>query len=104
MSAPLLSIQDAVMVTGKWILLIGRKHQQAIVSLAERKSRLSLIQKVDRKTSQQVPQTVTGLLRPVKHRVYTITANYGKEFADNETIASDLEAGFYFAHPYASWS
>jgi len=104
---------------GDWEVdtIIGKKHQQAIVSLAERKSRLSLIQKVDRKTSQQVSQSVIELLRPVQHRVHTITADNGKEFAGHETIATDpsgpsgcrtsrrtgLEAGFYFAHPYSSW-
>jgi len=46
---------------------------------------------------------VIELLGPVQHRVHTITADNGKEFADHETIASDLEAGFYFAHPYALW-
>ena len=81
----------------------GGKHQQAIVSLAERKSRLAFIRKVERKTSQRVSQAVMGLLRPVQHRVHTITADNGQEFADHETIASGLDAGFYFAHPYASW-
>jgi len=60
---------------------------------------------------------VIELLRPVQHRVHTITADNGKEFAGHETIATDpsgpsgcrtsrrtgLEAGFYFAHPYSSW-
>ena len=27
----------------------------------------------------------------------------GREFADHEGMASDLEASIYFAHPYASW-
>ncbi len=90
---------------GDWEVdtIIGRRHQQAIVSLAERKSRLALIQKVDRKTSQQVSQAVTELLGSVKHRVYTITADNGKEFSGHQKIAKSLDANFYFAHPYASW-
>ena len=90
---------------GDWEVdtVIGRKHQQAIVSLAERKSRLALIRKVDRKTSQQVSQAVTELLRPVKHCVYTITGDNGKEFSGHQEIAKWPDTDFYFAHPYASW-
>ena len=64
---------------------------------------MALIQKVDRKTSQQVSQAVTELLRPVKHRVHTITADNGKEFSGHLKIVKSLDANFYFAHPYASW-
>jgi len=35
--------------------------------------------------------------------VHTITYDNGREFADHEGMASDLEARIYFAHPYASW-
>ena len=35
--------------------------------------------------------------------VHTITYDNGREFADHEGIASDLEADIYFAHPYSSW-
>ncbi|MBA7568018.1 IS30 family transposase ISAeca1 [subsurface metagenome] len=98
-------IVDSRLRYGDWEVdtIIGRRHQQAIVSLAERKSRLALIQKVDRKTSQQVSHTVTELLRPVKHRVHTITADNGKEFSGHQKMAISLDANFYFAHPYASW-
>ena len=59
---------------GDWEVdtIIGRKHQKAIVSPAERKSCLALIRKVDRKTSQQVSLAVMELLRPVKRRIHTI--------------------------------
>jgi IS30 family transposase len=105
-------IVDSRLRYGDWEVdtIIGRRHQQAIVSLAERKSRLALIQKVDRKTSQQVSQAVTELLGSVpkgsfrmKHRVHTITADNGKEFSGHQKIAKSLDANFYFAHPYASW-
>ena len=90
---------------GDWEVdtIIGSRHQQAIVSLAERKSRLALIRKVDRKTSEQVSQAVTELLGSVKHRVHTITGDNGKEFSGHQEIAKSLSANFYFAHPYASW-
>ena len=42
-------------------------------------------------------------LKPLAGRVYTITSDNGKEFASHESIATQLNASFYFAHPYRSW-
>jgi hypothetical protein len=42
-------------------------------------------------------------LAPYKNRVHTITYDNGREFADHEGMAADLETRIYFAHPYASW-
>ncbi|MCA2903402.1 MAG: IS30 family transposase [Microcystis sp. M035S1] len=36
-------------------------------------------------------------------KVLTITADNGREFAGHQAIAQQLQADFYFAHPYASW-
>ena len=33
----------------------------------------------------------------------TVTSDNGKEFAKHESIAKNLDAQFFFAHPYASW-
>ena len=35
--------------------------------------------------------------------MYTLTYDNGREFADHEGMAADLDARIYFAHPYASW-
>lgn len=90
---------------GDWELdtLIGKGHKQALVSLTERKSRLTLIRKVERKTADSVSRAIIHLLKPITHRVHTLTSDNGKEFAKHETIADKLKARFYFAHPYASW-
>ena len=90
---------------GDWELdtIIGKGHKQAIVSLTERKARLTLIAKVERKTADQVATTIVRLLKPHAKKVHTLTADNGKEFAQHRTIAASLEAEFYFAHPYASW-
>jgi len=83
--------------------IIGKRHQQALVSLTERKSRFSLIYKVEQKTSDQVTKAISKLLFPIKHNVQTVTSDNGKEFAGHETIARTLNADFYFAHPYSSF-
>ena len=43
------------------------------------------------------------LLQPVSDCSHTITADNGKEFAEHERIAHQLEIDFFFAHPYAAW-
>jgi len=90
---------------GDWELdtIIGKGHKQAIVSLTERKSKLSLIAKVPRKTADLVAKAIIGLLSPIADRVHTMTSDNGKEFAQHETMAKALDADFYFAHPYSSW-
>ena len=35
--------------------------------------------------------------------MYTVTSDNGKEFAKHESIAKNLDAQFFFAHPYALW-
>ena len=99
------AIVDTRCRLGDWELdtIIGKAHKQAIVSLTERKSRLTLIHKVERKTADNVANAIIHLLSPIARRVHTMTSDNGKEFARHETIAKALKAKFYFAHPYASW-
>lgn len=83
--------------------IIGKGHQQALVSLTERQSKFILLAKVERKTDDLVRAAIVRLLMPYREQVKTITSDNGKEFAAHEAIASALGADFYFAHPYASW-
>jgi len=83
--------------------IIGKRHKQAIISVMERKSRLSLIYKVEQKTSDQVTEAISRLLLPIKHYVHTVTSDNGKEFAGHDVIAKKLGAEFYFTHPYSSF-
>lgn len=90
---------------GDWELdtVIGKNHRQAIVTITERKSKLALFAKVERKTSDLVKEAIISLLAPIKDWVRTLTADNGKEFAGHLELAEKLEADFYFAHPYSSW-
>lgn len=99
------AIVDSRSRFGDWELdtIIGKNHKQAIVSLTERKSRFTLIQKVKHKTAECVTNAIIKLLAPMSDQVHTLTSDNGKEFADHKTIADKLNATFYFAHPYASW-
>ena len=90
---------------GDWELdtIIGKGHKQALVSLTERKSRLTLIAKVKHKSAELVSQSIQRLLVPLASKVFTLTSDNGKEFARHQEIAKALRANFYFAHPYSSW-
>ena len=83
--------------------IIGKKHQQAIVSLVERQSKLTRLAKVERNTEAAVKQAIIEMLDPLADCVHTITSDNGREFAAHEAIAEALGAEFYFAHPYHSW-
>jgi IS30 family transposase len=90
---------------GDWEVdtIVGKGHHQAVVTLTERKSRLALLRKVKHRTAALVSEAVLDLLHPVAERTHTITGDNGKEFADHERIAEDLDVDFFFAHPYAAW-
>jgi len=90
---------------GDWELdtIIGRHHQQAIVSVVERKSKFTLLAKVEHNTAEAVKQAITTALEPHVEQVHTLTADNGREFAHHVLIAEALAADFYFAHPYHSW-
>ena len=90
---------------GDWEVdtIVGKGHQQAIVTLTERKSRLALLRKVDRRTAELVSNAMIELLQPVAERVHTITGDNGKEFAEHERITQELCTDFFFAHPYDAW-
>ncbi len=90
---------------GDWELdtVIGKNHHQALVTLVERKSKLTLIAKVSSKTAEAVSKAIIRLLKPLSPWVHTLTADNGREFSRHQKIAKALSAKFYFAHPFASW-
>ena len=83
--------------------IIGKGHQGAVVTLVERKSKLTLAMQVNNKTEENVTAAVIALLKPYQSLVHTITFDNGKEFTNHQSIAKALEAKVYFAHPYHSW-
>jgi len=83
--------------------IIGARHQGGILSLVERKSKLTRLHKLQSKRAGEVKDTSVALLAPLADRVHTITVDNGKEFCQHEQITAALQAAIYFAHPYASW-
>jgi IS30 family transposase len=99
------AIVEAKRRIGDWEAdtIIGQHHQQAILSLVERKSKLTRLKKVERNTAESVGQAIEELLQPLKANCHTITSDNGREFAHHQAIAAKLRAAFYFAHPFAAW-
>ncbi len=81
--------------------IIGHNHRQAILSLVERKSKLTRLAKVARNTAELVGRAITTQLQPLAAK--TITSDNGREFARHQQVTAHLAADFYFAHPYSSW-
>lgn len=90
---------------GDWEVdtVLGKQGTGALVTLAERKSRMYLVRKVDAKRAVDVRDAVIDMLRPYAASVRTITADNGSEFVEHQAIADALNIDFYFAHPYSSW-
>lgn len=83
--------------------VVGKNHQGALVTLVDRKSKLTLIGKVNRYTAKAVEKTIISLMDLQPRRSYTLTVDNGKEFASHESVADALRIKVYFADPYCSW-
>ena len=83
--------------------VMGKGNKQALVTLVDRKTKKTLIGKVERKTSNLVRDTVIDLLSQPGIKVHTVTFDNGTEFTAHEQMAKALDAKIYFAHPYSSW-
>lgn len=90
---------------GDWEIdtIIGKNHKGALLTIVERKSKYTLIQRLSYKRSQLVANATINLLAPYPEKVFTITSDNGKEFAEHQLISKRLTAKVYFAHPYHSW-
>jgi IS30 family transposase len=83
--------------------VIGKQGGAVLVTLVERKTRLSVIGKAPNRTAQEVTTVILKGLTPLAAQVQTLTYDNGKEFALHQEIAKELDARGYFAHPYHSW-
>ncbi len=83
--------------------VIGKNHLGALVTLVDRKSKLTLISKVENHKASVVENSIVALFKPLQDKVHTITVDNGKEFATHESWANTLQTKVFFADPYCSW-
>jgi len=84
-------------------LVEGKRGTGYFVTITERKSRLTLASKVDKKEASIVASAIIKLLKAKKDNVQSITFDNGREFYDFEKVKKALDADIFFADPYSSW-
>lgn len=90
---------------GDWEMdLIVDKGQHAILTLVERRTNMTLIEKLKHgKKAKYVAQTVNRLLFPYRDSLLSITTDNGPEFAAHLDITKKLGVTVFFADPYSAW-
>jgi IS30 family transposase len=83
--------------------VISAGSRTAILTIVERHSKLLIMEKIGRKTAENVRIATKKRMSTLPHPVLTITYDNGKEFAAHKKTAADLNASCYFATPYHSW-
>lgn len=83
--------------------IIGHNHKGCLVSLVERKTKLTLLANTENKKSEEIKEEIIRLLTPFKNLCHTITFDNGKEFAKHKEMQKRLGIKTYFAHPYSSY-
>lgn len=83
--------------------IVGVSHRGAIVSLVDRKTKLTKLRLISGAKADETAQALIDMLKPINKHVCTITTDNGKEFSRHEVVAIELNAKFFFANPYHSW-
>lgn len=84
-------------------LVIGKNHKQALLTINDRSTGILLMDKVESKEAKEIEYKTVALLENWSPIIFTITSDNGKEFANHQQIAHQLNIDFYFAKPYHSW-
>lgn len=85
--------------------LINGAHETGnLVTLVERNTRFTLVERTDTKEAKEVTLEVCGLFAgmPPASRL-SLTLDNGKEFARHEEMAREIGIDVFFARPYHSW-
>lgn len=97
---------DSRRVYGHWEgdTMESQKSPPVLNSLTERKSRLLMLTKLERKAAGETKRAVVQRLAGLPARLRkTITLDNGTENTLHEEITAEIGAKCYFAKPYASW-
>ena len=85
-------------------LVIGKNHKSAIGTIVERKTRFTLIIKLESKKADEVANEFSKILNKL-NPIYkkSMTYDNGIEMARHQKITEKTGMNIYFAHPYSSW-
>ena len=94
-------------VLGHWEAdtVAGKTGKACLVTLTDRKSRYLMSEKINKKISVHVRDSIIDLLSAVpKNKRKSITPDRGKEFSKHREVTEQLDSiPFYFADPHAPW-
>lgn len=84
-------------------LMMGKDHKSALLVLTDRTTLITMIDKLEGKTSSEVTyKIIERLSRFNSSYIKTITFDNGKEFAGHDQIAEKFNVKTYFTTPYTS--
>jgi IS30 family transposase len=84
-------------------LINGAPGSGHLVTLVERRSRFTLVGRVQAKQAGAVRGQIIRSLRRARPMLRTLTLDNGKEFAEHRRIEAGAGVTVYFAKPYHSW-
>ena len=83
-------------------LMLGKKHQGALVVMTDRATLLTKLKYVSTKEANKVRQAILSKLRPVKNCIKTLTFDNDQAFYRHVEIGNYFKAKTYFTRPYTS--
>lgn len=84
--------------------IISRQSKSSLAVLVERKSRVTVIEKLQQKTAQEIKTTTIERLGVLPQKLRkSITYDNGSENTEHEAINTELSTTSYFCNPYHSW-
>lgn len=85
-------------------LMIGVGQKSAIATNVERKTRYTIIMKIDNRKSKTVTKAFADTLNTLPNHIRkSMTYDNGMEMANHKWLASKTGIDIFFAHPYSSW-
>ncbi len=85
-------------------LMIGAGQKSAIATIVERKTRYTLILKINNRKSKTVTKEMAKTLKALPQIFRkSMTYDNGIEMANHKWLTSNTGMDVYFAHPYSSW-
>lgn len=84
-------------------LIIGSNHKGMLLTLVDRASRYTLIEKLINKTAEVTAKATVASLEGLRGDKHSITFDNGKEFSGHEQVSKEADVSIYFAHPYSSY-
>ncbi len=84
--------------------VIGTRNgsKQCLLTLVDRKSKYSLIRKINNKSAKAVQDSMEDIYSSTIIPFKTITVDNGTEFSNHQDIASNIGCSIFFARPYKS--